>query len=96
MAADVVGLANHTLGHDFVQRTRMIFHVEPVTHLITFSVHWKRFALQCIENDQRNQLFREVARAIVIRAVSHQLRQAVGASPRTHEVIRAGLACRVR
>ncbi|MNT17294.1 hypothetical protein D3C72_1524360 [compost metagenome] len=66
MAADVVGLANHAFGHNFVQCAGVVFDIEPVTNLITFAVDRQRLAFQCVENDQRDQLLREVARTVVV------------------------------
>lgn len=91
MAADVVGLADHTFGHDFVQCTGMVFDVKPITDLVTFAVDRQRLAFQRIENDQRDQLLREMAWAIVVRAIGNQGRQAVSTSPGANQVIELAL-----
>ena len=90
VAADVVGLARFAFGNDFVEGSCVVFYIEPVTDLITFSVHWERLALQGVEDHQRDQLFREVARAVVVAAVGDQRGQAIGAAPGSHQVVGAG------
>lgn len=96
MTADVVGLANNTFSHDFVQSTGVIFDIEPVTNLVSLAINRQGLAFQRVKDDQRDQLLREVAWAIVIRAVGDQYRQAVGTAPGANQVIGAGLTGRVR
>ncbi|MNG35943.1 hypothetical protein D3C84_1228180 [compost metagenome] len=62
----------------------MVFNIEPVAYLIALAIDRQRFAFQGVKNDQRNKFFREVVRAVIVRAVGNQRRQPVGTTPRTH------------
>jgi hypothetical protein len=44
----------------------MIFDIQPVTDLIALAVNRQRFTVQRIQNNQRDQFFREMVRAVVI------------------------------
>lgn len=74
----------------------MVLHVEPVAHLHAVAVHGQVLAGQCVDDHQRDQLLGEVERAVVVRAVGGDHRQAVGVVPGAHEVVAGGLAGRVR
>ena len=74
----------------------MVFDVEPIADLLAVAVHRQRFARQRVGDHQRDQLLGEVVRAVVVGAVAGRDRQAVGVVPGAHEVIRGGLAGRVR
>ncbi|MNO94570.1 hypothetical protein D3C76_861900 [compost metagenome] len=71
VAADVVRLANHAFGDNLVECPGVILDVKPVTNLVTLTVDRKRLAFQSIEDDQRDQLLGEVARAVVVRAIGY-------------------------
>ena len=47
----------------------MILYIQPVTNLGALAVYGERFALQRIEDHQRNEFFREVVGAVVVGAV---------------------------
>jgi hypothetical protein len=44
----------------------MIFNIQPVTDLVAFAVNRQRFTIQRIQDNQRDQFFREMVRAVVI------------------------------
>ncbi|MNB84172.1 hypothetical protein D3C75_310230 [compost metagenome] len=96
MTTNVVSLTDDAFGHNFVECTGMVFDIEPVTNLIAFAIDRQGLAFQSIENDQRDQFFRKMARAVIVRAVGDQGWQTVSAAPGTDQVIGTGLAGRVR
>lgn len=87
MAADIVCLADHTSGNHGIKRAGVIFHIEPVTDLVTLAVHRQRFAIQRVEDHQRDQLLGEVVRAVVVGAVGDDGRQAVSTAPGAHQMV---------
>ena len=73
----------------------MVLDVEPVANLLAIAVDGQWLAGQGVVNDERDQLFREVVGAVVVRAVGGQHRQAVGVVIGAHQVITGRLAGRV-
>ncbi len=65
----------------------MVFHIEPITNLVTLAINWQWLAIQRIEDHQRDQLLGEVVRAVVVRAVGDDGGQAVGAAPSAHQMV---------
>ena len=96
VATDVVGLPRFAVLRYQDQGSCVVFHKQPIPDLAAIAVNWQRFASKGIQNNQRNQLFREVIRAIVVAAVGHYRGQAVGALPGTYQVVGAGFAGAVR
>src|ERR1700730_13210432 len=86
--ADIIRLAWPPSGKDQVKRSGMILDVEPVADIGAFPIDRKRFALQGIENDQRNQFLRKMVWSIVIRAVRNDNRKAIGSMPCHGQMIR--------
>ena len=95
-AADVVGLAKPAAPEHGADRAAVVAHVEPVADLPPIAIHRQRLARQGIDDHERNELFGEMERAVVVGAVGGHDRQAVGVVPRTHQVVARCLAGRVR
>ena len=76
---------------DEVDGARVVLHVEPVAHVLAPAVHRQRFAVAYIVDEQRDELFGELVRAVVVRAVCDNGRQPVGVVERPHEVVARGL-----
>ena len=66
MPADVVDLSNAPVVNNQVNRLTVIFNIEPVAHVFTLAVDGQRFVVQAVGDYQRDQLLREVVRAVVI------------------------------
>ena len=94
--ADVIGLGNLTLVENHIDGTGMIYYIQPVAHVLTLTIYWQWLAMTDIVDKQRNQLLRELIGAVVVRAVRHDRRHAVGVVEGAHEVVRAGFAGTVR
>ena len=95
-AADVVGLAGHALCQNDAERARVVLDKEPIAHIRAIAIDRQRLAIQRIEDDQRDQLFRKMIRAVIVRAVRHDHRHAIGPVPRFREMVRGGLRGRIR
>ena len=91
VAAHVVDAAIRALRDDEVDGLAVVFHVEPVAHVGASAVNGELLALQYVVDDQRNELFGELIRAVVVGAArygnGHVVRVAVGA----HDVVGARL-----
>lgn len=74
----------------------MIFHVQPVADLLPVTVDRQPFATQRVDDHQRDELFREVVRAVVVGAVGGENRKTIGVMVGAHQVIAGRLARRVR
>ena len=94
--ADIVRLGNLSVMENHVDSAGMVFHEEPVAHILALAVNRKRFLVADIVDEQRNQLFGELVRTVVVGAVRHDGRHAVGVVERTHEVVGARLGCGIR
>jgi hypothetical protein len=70
----------------------MVLDVEPVTDLLTVAIDRQRLARQGVVDDQRDELFREVVRAVVVGAVGGQYRQAVGVVVGADEMVAGSFA----
>ncbi len=95
VATDVVGLPNQAGGHHLVECACVVFHIEPITDLVTLAVYRQRFAIQGVEDHQRDQLLGEVVRAVVVGAVGDDSRQAVSTAPGAHQMVTGGLGGRI-
>ena len=91
-AADIIGFGHLALVENQVNGTGMVFHVEPVAHVLTLAVDGQGLAVTDIVDEQRNQFFGELIGAVVVGAVGHDGRHAVGVVKGPHKVVTAGLA----
>ena len=96
MAADVVDLAQGAFLKHQTQGPGMIIDVEPVADVVAFAVDGQGFARYGVMNHEGNELFRELAGAVVVGAVGGNDREAVGMVPGADEVIGGSLGGGVR
>ena len=87
MPADVVGFAGNAPGHGQMQRPRVILHIEPVADLRAVAVNRQRLVIERTQDHQRDQLFRELARAVIIGTVGHQRRHPERPEPCAHQMV---------
>ena len=95
-AADVVSFGDLAVMENHVDSAGMVFHEKPVAHVFALTVNRERLLVADVIDKERNQLFGELVRAVVVRAVRDNRRHAVGVVERTHKVVGAGLRCRIR
>ena len=94
-SADVVGLGHLAAMENQVDGPCVVLDVEPVADVLAFAVDGQRPAVADVVDEQRNQLLRELIGTVVVRAVGHQRRHAVGVVIGPHEMVARGLRCRV-
>jgi hypothetical protein len=69
----------------------VVLDVEPVADLHAVAIDGEIFPLKGIEDHQRDELFREVIRAVVVRAVGRQRGESVGVLVGADEVVAGSL-----
>ena len=94
-AAHVVDLTQAAGLQHTADGAAMVGHIQPVADLLAVAVHRQRLARQCVNDHQRNELFRKVIGAVVVAAVGGEHRQAIGVVPGAHQMVAGGLAGRV-
>ena len=86
-AADVVGLGHLALVEDEVDGPGVVLHVEPVAHVLALAIDRQGLAVADVIDEQRDQLLRELIRAVVVAAVGDHGGQSVGVVEGPHEVV---------
>ena len=95
-SAVVVRLGNLPVMENHVDGAGVVFHEEPVAHVLALAVNRERFLVTDVVDEKRNQLFGELVRTVVVGAVRHDGRHAVSVMERTHKVVGTGLTCGIR
>ncbi len=95
-AADVVGFTQAAGFEHAADGAAVVFHVQPVAHLLAVAIHRQGLAGQGVDDHERDELFGEVVGPVVVAAVGGEHRQAIGVVPGTHQVVAGGLAGAVR
>ncbi len=93
--ANHVAVADLALFKHGLQRPNMIVHIKPVAHIVAGAIDRQIFTGQAFDDHQRDQLFREVERTVIVGAICNQYWQAIGVVPCPYEVVRTGLARRI-
>src|SRR5712691_7154941 len=75
VTADVVALARPPANEDGMQRAGVILDIEPVADIVALAVDRDRLTRQRLQDRERDQLFREMIGAVIVRAVAHHGRQ---------------------
>lgn len=96
LAADIVFLAGHALVHDCPHGGVVILDVEPVADIFAVAIHGKRLAVEHVEDHEGDEFFREMIRAVIIRAVGKGHGKAIRVIIREREMIARSLARTVR
>ena len=95
VAADVVHLADAAVVDHKVDGPAVIADIQPVAHVQPPAVHRQRPVCEGIYDHERDELFRELIRPVVIRAARDRDRQAVRAPVRPRQQIGRGLGAAV-
>ena len=90
-AADVVGVAGLAPVENHVDGAGVVDHIEPVAHIFPLAIDGQGLAVADVVDEERDEFFRELVGAVVIRAVGHQRGHAVGVVIGAYEVVAAGL-----
>ena len=65
---DIVRCASFSLSHHEVQRTTMVGHVEPVTHILARAVNRYLLTEETLTDDERYELLGKLVGPVVVRA----------------------------
>ncbi len=95
-AADVIGLCDFAIMEDGINGSCMVNYIQPVTYILALAIDRERLTVTDIVDEQRNELFRELIRAVVVGAVRHNGRHTEGIVEGTDKVIAAGFGSTVR
>ena len=95
MSADVVGFSGNAAGDHLDQGAGVVLDVEPVADLGPGAVDRERFPVERVEDHQRNQFFRKVVRAVIVRTVGHHRRESEGSPPRPDQMVARCFARRI-
>ena len=93
--SDIIGLSHLSFVEDDIDGTGMVYHVEPVAHVLTLAIDGQRLAMAYVVDEERDELLWELVRTIVVGAVGHDGRHAVSIVESTYKVVAAGLGSRV-
>ena len=74
----------------------MIVDIQPITHVGTVAVDRQRLALDRVQDDQWNELFGKLVRAVIVRTIRHDDWQAICLEPGMREMVGRRLAGRIR
>ena len=90
-SADVVGLSDAAFMEDQIDRAGMVLDVKPVADILAGSIYRKRSPIAYIIDEQRDKFLRELVRSVIVRAVGHDGRKAVGVVEGADEMVRRSL-----
>src|SRR6185437_13112983 len=93
---NIVRLPDYAALENEGKSLRVVFNIKPVANISAVTVNRQSFACQSFDNRMRNQLFREMVRTIIVRTIGKKRRQPIGFMPGPNQMVRRGLACRVR
>ena len=86
-SADIVCLTDFSFMEYKIYGTCMVFHIEPITDIFSFTIDRKWFSVPDIIDKERNKLLRELIRAIVVRAVGNDCRHTICVVEGADEVV---------
>ena len=95
-AADVVRLGNLPVMENHIDGAGVVFHEEPVAHVLALAVNRQRLLVADIVDEKRDELFGELIRTVVVAAIRHNRRHAVGVVERANEVVGTCLTSGIR
>jgi len=94
--ADIVRLGNLPVMENHVDSAGVVFHEEPVAHVLALAVNREGLLVTDVVDEKRNQLFGELVRTVVVRAVRDNRRHSVGVVEGAHKVVGARLTSGIR
>ena len=87
VASDVVGGTDVAMLDDGEEGAGVVFDKEPVANVFSCPVDGNGFAGDGVENDDGDQFFGKLPRAVVVLAVRHNGGEAIGVVPGADEVV---------
>ena len=70
----------------------MVAHIEPIADLLAITINGERFACECVVNDERDEFFGKMVRAVVVGAICREDGEPVGVMVGADEVVAGGFA----
>jgi hypothetical protein len=96
VGADEVGLAHHAFFQDREHGAIVVFHMDPVAHVLALAVELGLHAVDQVGDLARNELLDVLHRTVVVRAVGDGGTHLERAYPGTHQKIRSRLGGGIR
>ena len=96
VGSDEVGLPHAAAGQDVPDGRGVVLGVDPVADVLAAAVELGAHAVDDVRDLPGDELLHVLVGAVVVGAVGDRGAQAVGAGPRAHEHVGAGLGARVR
>ena len=87
VTADIVDFPDAASAEDHIDRLAVVLDIEPVSDVQTLAVYGKRLVVQRVRDHQRDQLLRELIRAVVVGAAADGHRQPVSSVICEHQKI---------
>ena len=72
---------------DKVNGTGMVFHIEPVPHILALTIYRQRLTMADVVDEQWDELLWELVRPIVVGAICDNCRHAVCVMESAHEMV---------
>lgn len=76
-AAYIVGLGGSALMENQIDRPGVVLNIKPIPHILSLAIDRQGLTLAYVVDKQRNQLFRELIRPVIVGTVGHYSRHPV-------------------
>ena len=70
----------------------MILDVEPIANILALAVDRQRLSIERLDDHERNEFFRKMIGAVIVRAIGEQGRQPIGLVPGANQMVGGRLA----
>ena len=94
--ADIIDLARPALGDTEFDAPAMILDMQPVAHVHAVAVDGQLAAVQCVQQEERDQLLWKLKGPVIVRAIAGRRLQPVGVVVGAHQMIGASLGRGIR
>ena len=91
-SSDVVCFGDDSVVEDGVDGTCVVFHIEPVSYVLSLAIYGQWFAVSNVVDEERYEFFRELVWSVVVGAVGDDCGHAVCVVECPDEVVAAGFA----
>ena len=88
---DVIATPQHALFQNQQKRVGVVLDIQPIANIAPIAINGQGFFRQRVQNHHRDQFFRKMIGAVVVRTIRQHHRQAIGFMPRADQMIRTCL-----
>src|SRR6185437_16589644 len=92
---DIISFTVFTIMVNHIDRSCMIYYIQPVTGVFTITIYRQWFLIANIIDEKWYQFLGELIRTVIVGAISNYKRYIVCITIRTHYVVRCSLRSRV-